>query len=281
MTATKTKRKNSKERATNRVALKEYSMSSLKTGLSDGILTLTIDRPKANAFDLALVGELQSAFKQAARDAQTRVIILTGAGRTFGAGQDIEEIKAHGGELSFRDHLLKTYNPLVLQIRQIEKPVIAAINGPCAGASLGIALACDLRVAVKEAWFKVGFSGIGLVPDSGVSLLLPALIGLGRATEFALTNNPISADQALAWGLVNMIAPADRLMAESTSLAARLVAGPRTAFSLTKRAFNRAVLPNLESVLDYEAHLQEIAGRSAEHKEGVAAFLEKRPAKFN
>lgn len=255
-------------------------MSPLRSDATDGILTLTIDRPKANAFDLALVGELQSAFKQAARDTSTRVIILTGAGRIFGAGQDIDEIKAHGGELSFREHLLKTYNPLVLQMRQIEKPVIAAINGPCAGASLGIALACDLRVAVEEAWFKVGFAGIGLVPDSAVSLLLPALIGLGRATEFALTNDMITADQALAWGLVNHIVPAESLMDEATSLAARLATGPRTAFALTKRAFNKAVLPNLESVLDYEAHLQEIAGRSAEHKEGVAAFLEKRTPKF-
>jgi 2-(1,2-epoxy-1,2-dihydrophenyl)acetyl-CoA isomerase len=255
-------------------------MSLLKTDANDGILTLTIDHPKANAFDLALVGELQSAFKQTARDDGIRAIILTGAGRIFGAGQDIEEIKAHGGELSFREHLLKTYNPLVLQIRQIEKPVIAAINGPCAGASLGIALACDLRVAVAEAWFKVGFSGIGLVPDSGVSLLLPALIGLGRATEFALTNDPISADQALAWGLVNHVVPSESLMADATSLAARLASGPQTAFALTKRAFNKAVLPNLESVLDYEAHLQEIAGRSADHKEGVAAFIEKRTPKF-
>jgi 2-(1,2-epoxy-1,2-dihydrophenyl)acetyl-CoA isomerase len=255
-------------------------MSPLKSDLNDGILTLTIDRPKANAFDLVLVGELQSAFKQAGRDTSTRVIILTGAGRIFGAGQDIDEIEAHAGELSFREHLLKTYNPLVLQMRQIEKPVIAAVNGPCAGASLGIALACDLRLAVPEAWFKVGFSGIGLVPDSAVSLLLPALIGLGRATEFALTNDPISADQALAWGLVNHVVPAESLMAETTSLAARLASGPRTAFGLTKRAFNKAVLSNLESVLDYEAHLQEVAGHSADHKEGVAAFLGKRPPKF-
>lgn len=255
-------------------------MSPLRSEPNDGILTLTIDRPKANAFDLALLGEMQSAFRQAARDTSIRVIILTGAGRIFGAGQDIDEIKTHDGELSFREHLLKTYNPLVLQMRQIEKPVIAAINGLCAGASLGIALACDLRVAVPEAWFKVGFSGIGLVPDSAVSLMLPALIGLGRATEFALTNDPISADQALAWGLVNHVVPAAALMVETTSLAARLASGPQTAYALTKRAFNKAVLPNLESVLDYEAHLQEIAGRSADHREGWAAFLEKRPPKF-
>ena len=110
--------------------------------------------------------------------------------------------------------------------------------------------------------------------------MLPALIGLGRATEFALTNDPISADQALAWGLVNHVVPAESLMAETTSLAQRLASGPRTAYALTKRAFNKAVLSNLESVLDYEGHLQEIAGHSADHKEGVAAFIEKRPPKF-
>jgi 2-(1,2-epoxy-1,2-dihydrophenyl)acetyl-CoA isomerase len=256
-------------------------MSHLKSESSDGILTLTLDRPKANAFDLALVDELQSAFKQAARDVATRVVILTGAGRIFGAGQDIEEIKSYGGNLSFREHMLRTYNPLVLQIRHIEKPVLAAVNGPSAGAAMAIALACDLRIAVPEAWFKVGFSGIGLAPDSGISLILPALIGLGRAMEFSLTNDPISAEQALAWGLVNCVVPAESLMAETTSLARRLASGPQTAFALTKRAFNNAVLPDLESVLDYEANLQEIAGRSADHQEGIAAFLEKRPPKFS
>ena len=141
-------------------------MSVLRSDLNNGLLTLTIDRPKANAFNLALIAELQNAFKQAARDAQTRVIILTGAGRVFGAGQDIEEILAGGQDLSYLKHLRETYNPLVLQIRQIEKPVIAAINGPCAGASLGIALACDLRFAADTARFVVGFNGIGLVGDS-------------------------------------------------------------------------------------------------------------------
>ncbi|MFO7584506.1 MAG: enoyl-CoA hydratase/isomerase family protein, partial [Anaerolineales bacterium] len=168
-------------------------MAFLRSDLNNGVLTLTIDRPKANAFNLELIGALQKAFKQAARDAKTRVIVLTGAGRVFGAGQDIEEILAGGENLSYLKHLRETYNPLVLQIRQIEKPVIAAINGPCPGASLGIALACDLRIAADSARFVVGFNGIGLVPDSGVSLLLPALIGLGRALEFTFSNQPISA----------------------------------------------------------------------------------------
>lgn len=255
-------------------------MTFLKTDLLDGILTLTIDRPPANAFNLALIGELQSAFQQAARDAQTRVIVLTGAGKIFGAGQDIAEMKAGGESLSYRQHLLETYNPLIVQIRHTEKPVIGAINGPCAGASLGVALACDLRLAADSARFVVGFTGIGLAPDSGVSLLLPALIGLGRAAEFTFSNQPISAEQALAWGLVNRVIPLDNLMDETRQVAARLAAGPIGAFGLSKRLFNRAMLPNLEEMLDTEAHIQEIAGKGAEHREGVAAFLEKRAPKF-
>lgn len=255
-------------------------MPILRSDLNNGILTLTIDRPKANAFNLELIGELQKAFKQAARDAQTRVITLTGAGRVFGAGQDIEEILAGGESLSYLKHLRETYNPLVLQIRQIEKPVIAAINGPCAGASLGIALACDLRFAADTARFVVGFNGIGLVPDSGVSLLLPALIGLGRATEFTFSNQPISAEKAFEWGLVNRVYKLEDLHQETAAFAAELSKGPIGAFGLSKRLYNKAVLPNLETLLEYEGQLQEIAGKSPEHKEGVEAFLEKRQAKY-
>lgn len=255
-------------------------MATLRSDLNNGVLLLTIDRPKANAFNLELISELQNAFKQAAKDSQTRVVVLTGAGRVFGAGQDIEEIKAGGGNLSFREHLLKTYNPLILQIRQIEKPVIASINGPCAGASLGVALACDLRIAADTAKFVIGFSGIGLVPDSGVSLLLPAQIGLGRALEFTFSNQPISAQQALEWGLVNRVVLLENLAKETILLAGELSRGPVGVFGLAKRTYNKAVLPNLEEVLEYESYIQEIAGHRTEHKEGVAAFLEKRTPKF-
>jgi len=255
-------------------------MSTLRSDLNNNVLLLTIDRPKANAFNLELIDELQKAFKQAAKDSQTRVVLLTGAGRVFGAGQDIEEIRAGGGNLSFREHLLKTYNPLILQIRQIEKPVIAAVNGPCAGASLGIALACDLRIAADTARFVVGFGGIGLAPDSGVSLLLPALIGLGRSLEFSFSNQPISADKALEWGLVNRVVLLEELAKEAMTSAIELARGPVGAFGLTKRVYNKAILPNLEEVLEYESYIQEVAGHRPEHTEGVAAFLEKRTPKF-
>jgi len=259
-------------------------MAFLRSDLKNNVLLLTIDRPKANAFNLELIAELQEAFKQAAKDSQTRIIVLTGAGLVFGAGQDIEEMvilanQAGGGELSFREHLLKTYNPLVLQIRQIEKPVIAAVNGTCAGASLGIALACDIRIAADTAKFVVGFSGVGLVPDSGVSLLLPALIGLGRALEYTFSNKPISAGKALEWGLVNKVFPYDDLMEAVFATAHELSKGPIGTFGLAKRAYNKAALPNLREVLEYESYIQEVAGHRPEHKEGVAAFIEKRPAR--
>ncbi len=259
---------------------REVNMSHLNADLHNGVLTLTINRPPANAFNLDLIHDLQRAFRQAGEDPQTRVVVLTGSGSVFGAGQDIGEMKMGGGLISYRQHLLETYNPLVLQIRQIEKPVIAAINGMCAGASLGIALACDLRLAAETARFVVGFNGIGLVPDSGVSLLLPALIGLGRALEFTFTNRPITAEQAFHWGMVNQLAPAETLMQETQALAAQLSAGPLGAFGLSKRLFNQSVLPNLQSVLENEADIQDIAGSRAEHREGVAAFLEKRPPRF-
>jgi 2-(1,2-epoxy-1,2-dihydrophenyl)acetyl-CoA isomerase len=255
-----------------------------KTLLSDvraGVCTLTINRPeRANAFNQELLNALLRAFDEAANDPQTRVLVLTGAGNSFGAGHDITEMLSAAGKISYREHLQQTYNPLILKIRQIEKPVIAAVNGMCAGASLGVALACDLRVAADEAAFVVGFSGIGLVPDSGVSLFLPVLIGLGRATEFYLSNAPIDAETALQWGLVNRVVPFN-LMEAVQSTAAVLAMGPIGAYGKTKIAFNKAMYPHLEEVLATEADLQEDAGRSEEHQEGVKAFLEKRIPKFN
>ncbi len=256
-------------------------MPILLSELENDLLTLTMNRPeRANAFNAELIEALQKALLSAAKDPAVRVVLLTGAGRVFGAGQDIEEMRAGGDSLSYLNHLRKTYNPLVLQLRRIEKPVIAVVNGACAGASLGIALACDLRIASANATFVVGFNGIALAPDSGVSVLLPALIGLGRAAELTFTNAPLSAAQALEWGLVNHVAAPEDLPAESRSWALRLAQGPTGAYGLTKRAFNRAVLPDLEAVLEYEGQVQEVASRREEHREGVAAFLERRSPNF-
>jgi 2-(1,2-epoxy-1,2-dihydrophenyl)acetyl-CoA isomerase len=247
----------------------------ITTELRDGIFMITMDHPKANALTLEMVGLLQGAFKQAARQNQARVVLFRGAGDNFSAGQDVYEILKAGGE-SYRQHLLETYNPLVLQIRRLELPVLAEIQGTVAGAALGLALACDLRIASEESRFMVGFLGIGLALDSAVSLFLPAMIGLGRAAEAAFTNEPITAQQALSWGLVNRLVSADSLHTSALQLAAALARGPVHSMALAKRSFNQAIYPHLEQVLDYEAHIQEIARLGAEHKEGVRAFVEKR-----
>jgi 2-(1,2-epoxy-1,2-dihydrophenyl)acetyl-CoA isomerase len=253
-------------------------MPTLLTNLQSSTLTISLNRPdRANACNFEMLLELQSSLNQAAVDAQIRCVVLTGTGKTFCAGHDVSEmLAAQGQDVSYQKHLQETYNPLILQIRNLEKPVIAAVNGPVAGAGLGVALACDLRFAAETALFTVGFSGIGLVPDSGVSLLLPALIGLGRALEATLTNQPITADQALQWGLVNRVVPENKLQSETMKFAAELVKGPVGAFGLTKRLFNRTVLPNLAEALDLESEYQEVASKGKEHTDGVKRFLEKR-----
>ena len=243
--------------------------------VKEGVLRLTLNRPKANAFNSEMVAMLQNELKDAKRDIAVRCVLLRANGKLFSAGQDVTEFGGDG-HISFRKHLQKNYNPLILQMRQLEKPVLAAIQGATAGAALGIVLACDLRVASPEARFVVGFGGIGLAPDSAVSLMLPALIGLGRAAQATFFNEPISADQALAWGLVNAVVPAEQLAKTAWDWAAKLAKGPVGAMGLSKRDFNKAFLPHLEEMLDYEAHIQEIAGLGTDHKEGLAAFLEKR-----
>ena len=252
---------------------------TLLVNISGGVMALTLNRPGANALNFEMIATLQAALKQAARDPSIRCVLLSGSGNVFSAGQDLKDVQKAQGD-SFRMHLQRTYNPLIGHIRELEKPVLAAINGPVAGAALGIALACDLRIAADTARLVVGFSGIGLAPDSAVSLFLPILAGLGRATEYAFTNEPISAEQALSWGLVNQVVPAGELNQLAWEMAERLARGPIQAMGLAKRAFNKAVLGNLEQVLDYEAHLQDIAGKGAEHQEGVSAFLEKRAPRY-
>lgn len=254
---------------------------TLHVTLEHGVMTVVLDRPKANAFDQTMVDELMAALKSAERDSQVRCLLLTGAGRIFSAGQDLGALGQVDGHVSFREHLQKTYNPIILRMRGLEKPIVGAINGPAAGAGLGIALATDIRLACDKARFVFGFSGIGLTTDSGTSISLPRLIGLARASYVAFINEPITVQEALAWGMINRIVPADDLMAEAKALASRLAEGPTRSIGLTKRAFNRTVFPDLADALDYEAHLQEIAGRTEDHTEGVAAFKEKRPPEFS
>lgn len=251
----------------------------VETEVRDGVMRIVLNHPKVNALNSAIIYQLQAAMKESERNTRVRCVLLSATGNTFCAGQDLNEMQSKSN-LSYRDHLLSTYNPLIIQIRRLGKPVLAAIQGAVAGAGLGLALACDLRIAGPQAQFMVGFSGIGLAPDSAVSLFLPLLVGLGRASEATFSNLPISADQALSWGLVNRIVPQADLGNRATQWAEQLANGPVHAFGLAKRDFNKALLPNLETVLNYEAQNQEIAGKHAEHNEGLRAFLEKRSPNF-
>ncbi len=255
--------------------------STILYDLADGVATLTFNRPEVrNAFNEVMAEEVQSALKSAERDAAVRCVMITGAGQGFCAGQDLVALRDRGGEVSFREHLQKTYHPIVTKLRSIEKPVIAAINGAAAGAGWGMALACDIRYASDTAKFRLAFSGIGLAPDSGTSFFLPRMIGLGRALELAYTNDVLDAHSALALGLVNKVFPSDQLMPATWELARRLAKAPTQGLGLTKRAMNYALSANLDEALDYETHLQEIAGRTIDHQEGVRAFLEKRAPHF-
>lgn len=253
---------------------------NLLTEEAGGVLTIQLNRPKANAFDEGMVDELLDVLKRAASDEGVRCLVLTGAGRVFSAGQDVRIIVERRGTVSFREHLQRTYNRVILRMRQLEKPIVGAINGAAAGAGLGIALATDIRIAAESARFVFGFTGIGLTADSGTSLSLPLLIGLSRATEMAFTNEPISAEQGLAYGLVNRVVPDAELPAAAAEMAASLAGGPTRALALTKRAFHRAMLDALERTLDYEAYLQDFASQTHDHREGLKAFVEKRPPTF-
>lgn len=253
---------------------------TLKIQKSGAVLTISMDRPKANAFNLQMLTELKAAMSQVASDDSVRCAVLTGTGRIFSAGQDVAVLAEGIGTIPLREHLENTYNRLVLQMRALEKPILGAINGPVAGAALGIALATDLRIAAENASFVFAFTGIGLTADSGLALTLPLFMGFGRALEMAFTNQPLSAGQALDYGLVNRVVPDDSFAAETARYAALLAQGPTRSMALTKRAFNRALLPHLADILTYEAYLQQVACRTEDHAEGVAAFLEKRSPKF-
>ncbi len=248
--------------------------------LDGGVLTLTLNRPDAlNAFTVEMKEELLAALKDAARDKGVRAVILTGAGRAFSAGQDLKErqgadVPDLGTELRLR------YNPLVLAMRRLEKPIIGAINGVAAGAGCSIALACDLRIAADNASFIEVFGRVGLVPDTGSSWFLPRLVGYARAAEMVFTSEPVEAATAERIGLVNRVVPADQLMTEANGLAGRLAKAAPLALALAKRGLNRALETSLDEALEYEAQLQAIAGRSADHREGVAAFVEKRAPEF-
>ncbi|CUS05467.2 1,2-epoxyphenylacetyl-CoA isomerase [Candidatus Promineifilum breve] len=250
--------------------------------VTDGVATITLNRPsKLNAFNDPMIAETTDALKAAGRDAAVRCVVITGAGRGFSSGQDLSDFQERGENVSIGEHLHHGYHRLIRQMVALEKPIIGAINGIAAGAGCGVALAADIRIAADNASFMLAFSRIGLIPDSGVNWLLPRLVGYARAYEMAITADRVPAAQALEWGLVNRVVPAAQLPEITAAWARRLADGPTLAYGLTKRAMSRGWDMSLNEALEYEAYLQEVAGRSADNREGIAAFLEKREARFS
>ncbi len=248
--------------------------------------TITLNRPDTlNAFNDEMLEQFSAALKAASRDGDARCIVITGAGRAFSAGQDLSAIRARseeeGGGMSFREHLETTYNRIISSLRSIEKPVIGAVNGVAAGAGASVALACDIRIASEKASFVMAFAGVGLVPDSGSTWFLPRMLGFARAYELYATGGRLTASEALDAGMVNRVVEAEAFDGAVAELAASLAAAPTKALGLTKRAMNRALGMGLDESLAYEAMLQEIAGGTEDHREGIAAFLEKRPPRFS
>ena len=244
-----------------------------------GVATITLNRPQSlNAFVPQMNKEVLEALRDGDRDKEVRCFMLTGAGRAFCAGQDLKG-RTPEQKGSLGASLREKYNPMIRQIRQMEKIVIAAVNGVAAGAGCNLALACDLRVASEEAKFIQSFVRVGLAPDSGGSFILPRLVGVSKAMELLLLGDMVGAQEAQRIGLVARVFPAADFAASARALAEQVARAPR-GIGLIKRAVNHANMPNVENDLEYEAHLQEIAGRSADYDEGVKAFLEKRPPVF-
>jgi 2-(1,2-epoxy-1,2-dihydrophenyl)acetyl-CoA isomerase len=249
------------------------------TARDGGVLTITLNRPDVyNAFNRALHAALHDALTSAA-DAAVRCVVVTGAGKGFCAGQDLKEFQGLPGSIA--DALDQSYHPNVRLVRSLEKPVIAAVNGAAAGAGLSFACACDVRVAADTASFVPGFIGIGLVPDAGGSWFLQRLLGFARAFDWMSSNRRLSAEEALAWGLVSEVIPAASFADRVAELAQDWAARPTRAVGLTKRLLEHAHTAELEAQLALEAQLQQEATGTADFGEGVQAFLEKRPPSFS
>ncbi|MEW5798220.1 MAG: enoyl-CoA hydratase-related protein [Bacteroidota bacterium] len=248
--------------------------------VSNNTLSITLNRPELfNAVNEQMKKELLDAFKQAEKDPNVRCIVLRGAGeKAFCSGQDLKEYQ--DAKSSMKKMLEEGYNPIIKQMRSIEKPIIGMINGVAAGAGFSFALACDLRIMSDKAKLIQAFVRIGLVADSGSHWFLPRLVGTAKAFEYAATGKDIDAAEAEKVGLVNKVVPHSELEKETYTLAEKLTQGAPKAIGIIKRTLNKSLTMTFDELLAYEAMMQEVAAQTNDHKEGLAAFIEKRPAKF-
>jgi 2-(1,2-epoxy-1,2-dihydrophenyl)acetyl-CoA isomerase len=255
--------------------------AGLRVEVADGIATITLDRPAAlNALTIPMKVLLLQAFEAVAGDRAVRAVVLTGAGRSFCAGQDLRE-RLEPGAPSLGEELRERYNPIVRAMRALPQPIVGAINGVAAGAGASLAFACDIRVAAEDASFVLAFGKIGLIPDTGATWTLPRLVGLAKASELALLNDPLSAADAARFGLVSKVVPGEALMDEARALAVRLAAGAPAALAATKLLLEAGLSSDLEAALAAETDAQDRLGGARDHAEGIGAFMEKRPPRFS
>jgi 2-(1,2-epoxy-1,2-dihydrophenyl)acetyl-CoA isomerase len=250
---------------------------------SGGVGRVTLNRPDSlNAWTAQLGRDLKQAITVDAADPSVRAVLVTGAGRGFSSGADLKAgfDSADDGLPDIRKELDELYHPIIAGVRRLEKPVVAAVNGPAVGIGASLAVACDLVLAAESAFFGLAFVNIGLMPDGGSTLFVPAAVGKARAFEMALLGERVPADRALDWGLVNRVFPDERLMDEADQLVERLAGGPTRSYASSKRALNRMLYPDLDGQLELEAELQHSLARTRDFQEGVSAFMEKRQPVF-
>jgi 2-(1,2-epoxy-1,2-dihydrophenyl)acetyl-CoA isomerase len=244
---------------------------------------ITLNRPDTlNAWNVAFGRELRQAIEGDAADESVRAVLITGAGRAFSSGADLKAgfDTADDGLPDIRKEL-DVYHPIISAVRRLEKPVVAAVNGPAVGIGASLALSCDLVLAAEAAYFGLAFVNIGLMPDGGSTLFVPAAVGKARAFQMAFLGERVDAERALDWGLVNFVHPDDALIDEANALMTKLAAGPTRSYAASKRALNRMLYRDLEGQLDLEAELQHALARTKDFQEGVLAFVERREADFH
>jgi 2-(1,2-epoxy-1,2-dihydrophenyl)acetyl-CoA isomerase len=250
-----------------------------------GVGRITLNRPDSlNAWTAGFGRELKQVIEGDAADAAVRAVLITGAGRGFSSGADLKagfDPAPDDGMPNIRKELHELYHPIIAGVRRLEKPVVAAVNGPAVGIGASLAFACDLVLAAESAFFGLAFVNIGLMPDGGSTLFVPAAVGKARAFQMALLGERVDAARALDWGLVNYVHPDDRLLDEANALVERLAAGPTRSYASSKQALNRMLYPDLDGQLDLEAELQHALARTNDFQEGVLAFVEKREPAFD